>query len=74
MRMRLFAVWFFAALISGCAMATIEKETKPVVDPIKKTTQAVFKERKIGSEEKAQAVIFPRDQEETERKQFKLTF
>ncbi len=74
MKKWLSAVWIPAMLASGCTMATIEKDTKPVVDPIKKTTEAVFKERKIGSDEKAQAVIFPRDQEETERKQFKLTF
>jgi len=61
-------------LFWGCERATVEKTAKPVLDPIKKTTDAVFKERKIGSStDKAQAVIFPRDTEE-EHKQFKLKF
>lgn len=60
-------------LFWGCERATVEKTAKPVLDPIKKTTNTVFKERKIGSTEKAQAVIFPRDTEE-DHKQFKLTF
>lgn len=60
-------------LFWGCERATVEKTTKPVIAPIKKTTDAVFKERKIGSTDSAQAVIFPRDTEE-EHKQFKLTF
>jgi hypothetical protein len=59
--------------VTGCTAETISKTTKPVVAPIKKTTDTVFQERKIGSKDTAEAVIFPREKEE-EQKQFKLKF
>ncbi len=67
------ASWIFLIFCWGCESQAIQKTTKPVVEPIKKTADTVFRERKIGSEDKAQAVIFPRE-EEQEHKQFKLKF
>ncbi len=63
----------FLIFLMGCESAAIQKTTKPVIAPIKKTTEAVFRERTIGSKDTAQAVIFPREQEQ-EQKHFKLKF
>ena len=65
--------WALVAFCCGCESTAMTKTTKPVVDPIRKTTNAVFKERKVGSQDTAQAVLFPREQEK-ETKQFKLKF
>lgn len=70
---RILALMVLAVIAAGCSTQDVQRTTKPVVDPIKKTTDTVFKERKIGSEDTAQAVIFPRE-EEQEHKQFKLKF
>ncbi|MBI4549424.1 MAG: hypothetical protein HY714_00660 [Candidatus Omnitrophica bacterium] len=59
--------------ITGCTAETLSRTAKPVVTPIKKTTDTVFQERKIGSKDTAEAVLFPREEEE-EQKQFKLKF
>lgn len=68
------AVWAVLLLsVAGCTAETISKTTQPVVAPIKKTTDTVFQERKIGSKDTAEAVLFPREEEE-EQKQFKLKF
>ncbi len=69
----LFSMGVVLFFLCGCERATVEKTAKPVIAPIKKTTDTVFKERKIGSKDTTQAVIFPRDQEQ-EHKQFKLKF
>jgi len=55
----------------------VAKTTGGIISPIVDTTDDVFRERKIGADGKTQAVIFPRDEEETnqgETKQFKLSF
>ena len=72
-KLSLVVVWAFSIFCLGCQSATVEKTAKPVVAPIQKTTEAVFKERSIGSEKTTQAIIFPKEQEE-ETKQFKIKF
>lgn len=59
--------------LMGCQSAAVEKTTKPVLEPIRKTTEAVFQERKISIRDNTEAVIFPKEQEE-ETKHFKLKF
>lgn len=61
----------FLIFNSGCA--DLEKDTKPVVGSIQKTSDTLLKERTFGSEDKTQAVLFPRD-EEQEKSQFKIKF
>lgn len=67
------AGWLLFFFSLGCESAAVQKTAKPVVAPIKKTSEAVFRERKIGSDTTAQAVLFPRE-EEQEKKHFKVKF
>jgi len=72
--MRSWVVWAGAIiLLMGAGCANLEKDTKPVVDPIRKTSDEILKERKFGADDKTQAILFPRD-EEQEKSQFKIKF
>ena len=65
--------WVAVIFCLGCESQAVQKTVKPVAAPIQKTTNAVFKERSIGSEDTAKAVLFPKEEEE-EHKHFKLKF
>lgn len=63
--------------VANATNAITEPLTKPaqtVMTPIMKTTDAVFAERTFGSSAGTNATLFPREQEDPERKQFKLNF
>jgi hypothetical protein len=74
MRVVVFLTCLLGLCAAGCQSATIEKGAKPVVAPIQKTTEKVFQERTLGSEDGTQAVLFPKEQESDDHKQFKLKF